>query len=233
MKSQDIMHFIDAAFKDALEKLHANKAVRADILQGLIDMQERLRLYNISQATGEDSELRPVYVIMQGIIETAITNAIKEGVCNVVNAYIITPRMPTPLMLKGGKSLDNMDLSDPMLFAYYRHNTLTNFLDAGGKLSAIYACDAQTAMSSKDPEGLANYMSCVERWKGSIMDLPNNKFYMDSFPQHYVGAMYDLGDSWITVQSSQVSQVDKGPQLWAIKFGEHAAERSKEVLRDF
>lgn len=231
------MPFVYSALREAVSEVCENTESDAanikKVYDDLISIGDEIQLYEVSQRIGLDSELRPSYVIMQGIIETAITKAMKEGVYKLVNAYIVTPRMPTPLMLKEDKFLKDMDLSDPMSFAYYRHNTLMNFLNAGGNISAFYAHDAQTAMFSKDPEGLANYKECVKKWKVSIMDLPQDNLSMDSFPQKYVGAMYDLGDSWITLQSSQVSDVDKGPKLWAIKFGEHALERSQEVLRDF
>lgn len=232
-KTTDITPFIYAALQDAILELTENKVSQLSdikkLCDNLTDMASRMQLYGITQGNGVDSELRPAYVIMQCIIETALTDAIKKGVCETATAHIITPRMPTPLMLPMGKSLSEIDVSNPLALAQYRHNVLLNFLKANGKITAIYCHDAQTALSSTDSDGLASYHRCVERFS-NLEDRPDIKMDMKSLPQQYTGAIYHINGAPITVQSAQVTQIDNAnPSIWAIKFAENALERVAQV----
>lgn len=221
-----------ALYKNAVSEWQDVKRVS----DSLTSVSDGIQLNQISQESGLDSELRPAYVIMQGVVETALANALNLGVCNEVKAHIVAPRMPTPLMLSEGKSISEINLADPLAFAQYRRNTLLKFLEAGGKLCATYSYDAHAALEYTDAKGLENYMRCVQQYN-NIQDCPNVKIEMGSFPQQYTGAMYYVdGALSITVQSMQVTQIDQNPQIWAIKMGDAATERAKEMdefLREY
>lgn len=196
---------------------------------GLRGILEALETRGVSKHNGLDAELRPAYVIMQGIIERAQTIALEKGYLSKIEACIITPRMPTPLMLAEGCSLKDVQLNDPLAFAYYRHTSLHNFLKTGSRLECLYSSSARATLANETPE-LKNYDNCLAYYP-NLIDFPLTNIPMESFPKHLSGAFYCINDDlYISIQSRQVSQAD-GTQahVWAIKTGTPAEKRATKV----
>lgn len=182
----------------------------------------------ISKNSGIDKNLRGVYITMQGIIELAITRALEGHIVKNAIIDIITPRMPTPLMLKIGSALDEIDLNDPQSFAKYRNPILINFLEAGGVINALYSHNAQYAFSEQTDEFRNYALYCNEY--SNLFDQPRIKIDYSKFPIEMTGAIYIVDGSTITLEARQVTQIDNvNQQFWAIKFGKHAELRKKEV----
>lgn len=194
---------------------------------GLDAIWLNIRKEGISKNSGMDKNLRGVYITMQGIIESAITRALERHMLENAIIHIITPRMPTPLMLKKGSALDDIDLKDPQSFAKYRNPILINFLKAGGVINAFYSHDAQYAFSEQAE--LKNYAFYCNEYS-NLFDQPCIKIEHSKFPVEMTGAIYIVDGSTITIEARQVTQIDNvNQQFWAIKFGKHAELRKNKV----
>lgn len=181
-----------------------------------------------SESKGLDKDLRAGYVTMQGIIELAISRALEKDKIDDVAVYIVTPRMPTPLMLKGGSGLAGIDLGEPQEFARYRNLILIELLRVGGVVNALYSHNAKSALLNED-QGFENYATYCEQ-NDNLIDSPVIKIDVEEFPLEMTGAMYLVDDLVITIESRQVTQIDdRKEQAWAIKFGKSAELRKREV----
>lgn len=227
--------FIEQEISSAKAELDKNTISQtADIKklqEGLDSIWRNIKEKNYAENNGTDAELRPSYVVMQGIIEREQARALEKGAIKSAEGFIITPRMPTPLMLDSGKNLGEVNLADPQAFALYRNPILNEFLQAGGILNAIYSHDAKTALSNHET-GLANYATHLTKYK-NLKDNPIIKSDMAKFPAELTGAMYLVDDQPITVESKQITQIDNSKaQSWAIRFGK-AAEPRASILNKF
>ncbi len=211
----------------SLEEINSLKAKLDEIW---VSIKEK----GYSEDKGIDKDMRAGYVTMQGIIELAISRALERGEIYNAMVYIVTPQMPTPLMLEGGGGLDAIDLDDPQGFARYRNLILLEFLKVGGEVYAFYSHNAKSALSGGD-QGVENYEAYCEQ-NENLIDNPI-KIGVEKFPVEMTGAIYLVDDLVITIESKQVTQVDnKKEQVWAIKFGKYAELRKNEVgefLRGF
>jgi hypothetical protein len=198
--------------------------MKLDILWGAIMNQ------GYAENIGTDFDLRPVYITMQGIIETAITKAFQNHLIKEASINIIAPRMPTPLMLKAGTTLDAINLNDPQGFAAYRNHILVKFLKAGGSLRTFYSHDAKSILSKQELSiELENYESYCNLYD-NLYDIPVLKIDFEKFPQEMTGAIYELDGSRISIESRQVDQIDnQDHQLWSIKFGKYTDARMNEI----
>lgn len=223
---------IEEELAHAKSALVKNKVSSEDEIKNLKDNLDAIWLnisnHGISENIGIDKDLRGSYITMQGIIESAITRALESHIVGNVIIHIITPRMPTPLVLKTGSTLDKIDLKDPQSFAKYRNPILINFLKAGGAINAFYSHNAQLALSERTAE-LNNYASYCNKYI-NLIDQPCIKINQTEFPSEMTGAVYIIDGLPITIEARQVTQIDNvNQQLWAIKFGENAKSRKNEV----
>lgn len=204
---------VTAAKEDLLQnedKVGAEKLSKAlDTI--LADIKEK----GFSESTGLDADLRPSYVVMQGLIESAIADALFDKKIEAAEATIITPKLSTPLTKEKSKSISDITFNDPAEFAFYRHGTLLKFLEAKGTLNSVYQLTAKTALTG----GFENYSNLVNAPVLNIKD----------FPLEMAGAIYHACGEAITVESRQVGQPTDKASKWAIKFGEHTATRKQEI----
>lgn len=198
----------------------------------LTSIYSYLEQQGFAEDTGVDAALRPAYVIMQGLIERAQASALEWGHLKSSKAYIVTPRMPTPLMLSTGAILKDIDLSSPQAFALYRHNSMNEFLTQQGIVYAVYSHNAKTALVNQEV-GLANYAGHLSQYE-NLKDCPLIKIDMDKFPAYITGAMYNIDGLPVTVESRQVTQIDQiNASTWAIRIGQPANTRVAEIERFF
>ena len=178
---------------------------------------------------GNDAEERPPYVVMQGLIESALTKALISGSIKNIKMFIIAPRMPTPLMLQETKSLSEIDFTQPQDLSKYRNPILIKFLQAGGTLNAIYAHDAKGVLAETQAEAIETYNSFCENY-ANLLDLPEIEINIQDFPVAMTGALYNLDGEYIVIESKQVAQIDNAlQQTWAIRFGAQAIDRVNEM----
>lgn len=181
---------------------------------------------------GGDFKLRPAYITMQGIIERALIKISKEEKVKEIGGWIVTPRMPTPLMLNSSSGLSEIDLRDPLGFVRYRNAILIDFLETGSVLEVIYSQNARSYLSDErlSDEGLSliQYESYRNRYP-NLIDLPVIRRDIAEFPGAMTGAIYWVGDLSISIESRQLGQASDGLRTWAIKFGSYAKEREREV----
>lgn len=228
-----LLPIIEKNLKAAQSELEKNtvsdKQNIGSLTSNLENIFKDLQSNGISERSGIDSELRPAYVTMQGIIELSLAEALSQGLIKKIDAYIVTPRMPTPLMLNNGKGLSEINISDPASFALYRNIILNTFLSAGGNLHAVYSSDAKMLLQDQ-AEGLDIYAAYCSKYPQSLHDHPVITIAMKDFPADMTGAVYYLDDTLITIESKQVTQIDNTtPQNWVIRFGDKAKDRAAQV----
>lgn len=185
-----------------------------------------------SESIGKDEDLRPAYVIMQGIIERAQIVAHNEKKIANNKWAIVTPRMPTPLIFEKCELLSNINIAYPLDLAAYRRCILIDFLKSEGKLYDFYAKDAREVI--KDKQIIIRYDSLLAEYS-TLIDRPNLDVSMNDFPVKMGGAIYLMrGIPFIAVESYQVGS-SLGPEdinKWAIRFGDGAIQRGKQ-MKDF
>lgn len=197
---------------------------------GLDEIWSNIKNKGYSEATGTDSSLRPAYVTMQGIIESTITKGLVQNKIGDAIAYIITPRMPTPLILKSGSSLSAINFKDPIGFAMYRNPILLEFLKAGGIINAYYSHDAKSVLAAQSLD-LDHYNSYCDNYD-NLIDRPVINIATSKFPVEVTGAVYMVDGFSITIEARQVTQIDdENRQSWAIKFGKDAELRKNEIAK--
>ncbi len=229
----DLLPIIEKNLNEAKSDLAKNsvseKQSVSNLIAGLDAIFKDLQSNGISERSGTDSELRPSYVVMQGIIELSLAQAFSQGLVKKIDAYIVTPRMPTPLMLQNGKTLSEINLSESTSFALYRNMILNTFLSAGGNLHAVYSSDAKASLQDQ-ADGLNTYAAYCNKYPQTLYDHPVITIAMKDFPTDVTGAVYYLDDTLITIESKQVTQIDNTkPQSWVIRFGDKATERAAQV----
>lgn len=199
------------------------QSLKTDLDQIWVNIKNK----GFSESNATDTDLRAAYVTMQGVIELAITKALEKGTIQDAVVYIITPRMPTPLMLQGGSGLSEINLKDPHGFAKYRNPILVRFLRAGGVVNAFYSHDAKTVLLDQ-VLGLEYYASYCNDYSNLIDNVIGINF--KEFPAEMTGAVYLIDGLLITIESRQLMQIDNtSQQSWAIKFGKHAELRKNNV----
>lgn len=227
---------IDQELQRAKSDLDQNKVASPEDINSLKTNLDAIwadiRNQGHAENTGFDIDLRPAYITMQGIIESAITEAFKKRLIDSASISIITPHMPTPLMLKAGRGLHEINLNDPQGFAYYRNLILIEFLESGGTINTVYSHDAESLISDHaQTSALENYASYCELYN-NLVDCPVIKIDSAQFPPEMTGALYLVDGSPISIESRQVDQIDnQKTQFWSIKFGNKAELRMNELNR--
>ena len=214
---QTLTPYLEQKVTAAKEDLAQNedKVGAAKLSSGLDEILKNIKENGFSESTGLDAELRPSYVVMQGLIELSIAKALFDKNITAAEASIITPKISTPLTLEASKNLTQIAFDDPKAFALYRHSTLLKFLEAKGTLNTIYLKSAETSLTGK-----------FEGFK-TLVNAP--VLTTKEFPLEMAGAMYSLEGETITVESRQVGQPTDKSSKWAIKFGEHSNSRKAEI----
>lgn len=192
-----------------------DKLAAAKLSNGLDEILKSIKEKGVSESTGLDAELRPSYVVMQGLIELSIAQALMNKKIETAEASILTPKISTPLTLDVSKDLTKIVFDDPKAFAFYRHCTLLKLLEAKGTLNTVYTLSAKTALTGP----FENFKNLVNAPVLTIKD----------FPLEMAGAIYHINDEAITVESRQVGQPTDKASKWAIKFGEHSNTRKAEI----
>ena len=229
---------IDRELTKAKTELELNTQSKPEAITELKDKLDEiwfdLKKQGYAEKTGIDREWRAAFVSFQGIIEKSIAVALKEKRVNSVEGFIVTPRMPTPLMLARGKSFRQINVESPADFAELRRMILEEYLTSGARLNAVYSFNTSTALLDQQ-SGMAIYQSIVKAFPTNLKDHPVIKTEMSAFPADKTGAVYYLNnnsDQVITVQSFQLSQLDKSSisqNKWAIRFGAEAKPRAEEI----
>lgn len=194
----------------------------------LDDIWHSLRVFGFSETKGEDQKLRPSYVLMQGILEKAQIRAYRSGLAGSVDAFIITPRRPTPLTFNRGIVLADIHIDDPLDFAKYRSGILRSFLYEGCCLHAVYCREISGENYCNDCSDKI-YRKYCHRYK-NLKDMPLLSVDVAGFPSQMSGALYYIDGHPIAVESKQVAMAgETGLQVWAIRFGKAAERRIMEL----
>lgn len=187
-----------------------------------------IKTKEFAETVGVDNDLRAAYVTMQGIIESAIIEGLEKREIKDVVIDVITPRMPTPLMLSSGRSLGEINLKEAQGFAQYRNPILIELLKAGVVINAYYSDDTKDALSEQTL-GLGNYASYCKEYS-NLIDQSVIPIDIEKFPAEMTGALYTIDGESITIESRQLTQIDNAKeQSWMIKFGKKAELRKGEV----
>jgi len=206
----------------------------AELKTKLNEVCTEIKNHGVSEKKGLDTEWRAAFVSLQGIIEKALTQSFLHKQVEKIEGFVITPRMPTPLMLSNGKTFKELNTKNANDFAELRLLILKDYLEAGGLLNAVYSNSAVAALQNQNSAGVAVYNSFLGKYN-TLKDHPVIKMEMENFPTDKTGAMYYINndpEQAITVQSYQLSQLDKTikqSSTWAIKMGGPAKERVVEI----
>ncbi|MEG0036620.1 MAG: hypothetical protein RSB82_01755 [Victivallaceae bacterium] len=216
----------------AKSKLNVNHKISKDDLEELKSSLDNiwcnLKTFGFSETKGREIKLRPSYVIMQGILEKAQFRAYKSGLVDSVDAYIITPKMPTPLTMDYQIDLSKVRLEEPRDFSAYRVGILKSFLNSGCFLNAVYCQEAVVPVSSNTDAGKVYRKHC-RRYK-NLKDLPLISLPMTEFPVKISGALYYIDGHPIAIESRQISLSDNSvTQVWSIRFDKYADGRIGEL----
>lgn len=223
--------FIELEIAAAKAQLQQNpdKKNAEKLIADLDNMWTNINQSGYTESTGIDNDLRPSYVVMQGIVELAQSKALAANKIKHAEGFIIAPKMPTPLMLSSSMSLAELDIDDLRSFAYFRNGTLKEYFKNNGVIHAVYSHDARAALAMNQAIELANY----EKYQSpQLKDQPIISVDMTNFPPQIAGALYNVDGNWIAIESRQLNQMDDSKtQIWSIKFGNHSQERKNAVKK--
>jgi hypothetical protein len=227
---QDFSNNFEAAYSAALDSLEKNTASNETDLGQLI---ENLRVAHDELIKGgefvrqgTDDQWRATTVITQGLLEQAMAKTISSNFQ--VDATILTPRMPSPLMQSETVDLTAINVAQAVDFAKFRNGVLKEFLSASGVLKAVYSHDATTILATKEQAGLATYAANLEKFP-TLKNQPIIKIDMSNFPAEITGATYNINGCAVSVESKQITQVDAKNKDWAIRVGDKAKSRVDQV----
>jgi len=228
-QEKTIYDFIEKEINAAKDQLLENpdKQLANQIHSQILEAWDNIKNKHCSQTTGGDKDLRPKYVIAQGLIEKALGKALEAKNVTSVDVYIIAPKMPTPLLLESSKGLSEIDFTKPIDLSCYRNGILKSLLNTVGfKLHPVFSIDAMTSLSDEEFENYTNIQKFNSFEHGKVL-----KCRIADFPLKMSGAIYMIngGKQYITVQTLQANQTDSKNHTWAIKFGSKAEERKTEV----
>jgi len=147
---------------------------------------QKLKANRYVTETGSDAEIRPKFVTMQFLFETALSSMIKYERIKNVMAVIYTPYPSTPLR-SDGTNISKLVPQD-VIWDTERINTLVmrfesihDYLSRGGKLYTMYK-------DSKEKEkisGFEVYKDNLAKYPDNLVDVP-----VDNFNNKYTGASY-------------------------------------------
>ena len=226
--SLELNQMIDQEITKAKAELALNKKsdpAEIERVQVALDtLWAEVKQNEICQREGLDSQWRAPFVILQGLIEKAITQALQKKLIVRAEALFVTPDIPTPLTLSEGERLNELDLALPKSFASFRNPILQGFLDAGGIVNAHHSKETK-------PNGIgkALYSGYLAKYDRQLKDVPLT-IDISKFPLQKTGVLYQLDQELIAIQSRQISQGDSAQKsLWAIKVGKAAHDRKEEI----
>lgn len=230
-----LMPVIETEFLIAKETLNKNTISHPTDIETLIskldDIMYDINTYGLAERKGVDSEWRGAFIIIQAVIEKSLAQAITEKKLTSCQSYIVTPRMPSPFMLTATKTLDRINITNPIAFAELRRGVLEEYLQSGCKLHAVYSQDAYKLLAN-DP-GIKIYKTFLDKYKDQIIDKPVLTVGMKHFPSEKSGALYYLNNDRsqvIALSSTQLSQLNEYAEiLWSIRFGANATEHVKKI----
>jgi hypothetical protein len=225
---------LEKAILDLDKNTGSNKVTVEKLQHKLQEIWVEIKTQGYSQKHGLDPEWRGAFVCLQGIIEKSQAIALKTKRLKSAEGFIVTPRMPTPLMLASGKSFQNIVAGNPSDYAALRRMILEEYLASGARLNAVYSQDASSLLSD-EKSGLAIYRSTLKTFAANLKDHPIIKIPMKEFPMEKAGAIYYLNndaEQVISIQSYQLSQLQKSSKhkiTWSIRFGSEAKSRAEEI----
>lgn len=158
------------------------------------------------EINGTDKEHRPIFVALQAIIETTITNLLKMGKLSHAHGIIHTPMPATPLCTKGEISkglVDQIIENDPqrLLTVKARTTIIRDFLNVGGHLTVAYP---EEGFLSRTPEQQNTYLEEVKKYP-NLEDYPLSL----TIPKDLIGATYYLvNNEDIYVFSIKINQAN-------------------------
>ena len=184
------------------------------------------------ERSGDDADIRPLFVTLQGIVEQQLAENLGGSVRRAAS-IIHTPMPTTPLCTKGKISPDLIDPSiekDPKRLetVKLRTTTLRDFLYKGGELTVAYPKGGLEKRSKEQQEIYREELECYS----SLRDLPLN---CESMPGDLVGATYffnECGTAYFF--SIKITQANApGGENFGLWFGTYdnplVVERFKRV----
>ncbi len=235
-----IMDIVDEEIPITFVELDKNevssKASILELKKKIRELWDELKSKDYVTREGSEAEWRAAFISLQAILEKAQAIALKNKQIDRSKGFILTPRMPSSLMIKDGKNFSQVNIKMPIAFAEVRRTILEEYMEVGAKLYAIYSSDAMAVLSSnKDHiEGVHNYQALKDRFQNNLMDCPLINIPMHEFPLDQTGAWYVLNDNLnavIAIHSYQISQSPKVEQkaTWFISLGSSAQSRLREL----
>lgn len=232
-----LSEMIDEEVISAKSELDKNTVSTKKEIQDLKDKVDsiwsEIKTKGYAERKGLDSEWRGAFVTLQAIIESSLAQALRASKITYSEAFIIAPRMPTPLMLVTGTPFSKIKTSEAMAFAELRHEILKDYFESGGKLNAVYSYDSVKILS--DDIGMKVYKDLVTKYPNNLKDSPLINISMVDFPKNKTTALYYINFDTaqaISIQSYQVTQLEHtstNESSWAIRFGKSAQARVKEI----
>lgn len=170
---------------------------------------------------GKDSDLRPIAVTLQEIIESSIADSLENGSASKVVGIIHTPTPPTPLRIKDLLNLEefvpeqtknNLQVIKTL---GNRHNILLKLLKLKATLIAAYSSDIATSKIA----GYKNFQNLTKSYT-NLIDKPIKHLTPDLSGATYLVKDNNGNIKVFSIYATQINKQAAGEQKWKIWFGD-------------
>jgi hypothetical protein len=211
--------FVNGALPIVIEKELKSLAAERDV-KGLQESLDELLKEGFIERSGADGELRPIFVTIQGMVESSLAAMLGKNVVDQFRGAIHTPAPATPLC-----TVETIE--EPLAKKTIKDRTVTlrELLSHGGKLLIIYP---EGGLEKRSEEQRKIYLETVGHYK-NIFDCP----IKGTVENPFIGATYlfvDPKNGKTYLFSIETTKV-KEEMLWKLWLDELDSSFSKERLR--
>lgn len=147
---------------------------------------------SVLEVCGTDQKIRPSFVALQGIIEQALANELRNNI-KTLNGFIHTPMPATPLCTRGEISPELVDRSievdlNRLFTVKARATIIRDYLFQKGNLHIVYP---QAGLLKRTEEQQKIYKEELDHYPSHLFDVP---LACESIPPELIGATYIFQD---------------------------------------
>ena len=179
-------------------------------------IQDNLREKNFYCEDGTDEVLRPGFVGLQNIFEQYLVHLLVTKRPTRIQAFIHTPKPATPLCVFHNKTTDEFrDHAPRENTVQSRVMTINQYLNAGGKLFAIYT---EKGLEDLKNEDKTNFTNNLELFKENIINVKIKSIESDQIGAFYVIDVDDKSSILFSLKAYQRDDSD-GKREWSVWYG--------------
>lgn len=205
--------FHEEFLKDVSFNIH-----QADVCEFIESFQD----LSYVESSGDDRDIRPIYVAAQGDFERTLAFYLGEGRISHLIGVIHTPTPATPLCTEGEVSTDlvNESMEDDLRRLYTvmkRPEIIRDYMEKGGILIAAYP---ENGLLERTEEQRAIFQNVKELYSENLIDRPLSCAVLD---KKMIGATYFFQteeDEWMmfAIMAPQAN-APEDDRVWGMWFG--------------